>query len=339
MAAVKRNTTIKDVAKLSGVSFSTVSRVINGNYPVSKETKAKVEKAIKECGYRQNVVARSLKTNKTKLISLIIEDMSNIFFMDIAKGIENIISKDDYILVIASSDGDPKKELKIANNFLTRRVDGLIIASAGISSNSLKNYLNTNTPILIVDRVLDNANCSMVIWENEKSSYLLTEKLIKKGHKKIGIVNGSLKNNNSIERLKGFNCALEDNGIKACDSHISKSNYSIEDAYSWVNELIRDKNLPTGLFCANNIMAKGALKAILAAGLKIPKDISVVSFGKLDWNEFIYPGITTAEQDSFAMGKQAGALMRQEIEDNLNINRKIILDPVIVERGSILDLR
>lgn len=306
-----KQTTIKDIAKASGVSITTVSRALNGNYPVSMEVQERVRKAVQELEYRPNAVARSLRSNRTNLIALVVPDLSNLFFMEAAKGLEREIAADGYNLVVAGSDGKAEKERHLLESLLERRIDALVIASSDSRGDSIRRFIELRVPVVQIDRILDGLETNQVGWDNTDASRRITQVLVDAGHTDIGIVNVSLKNRNGQGRYYGFVQAMEENGLAVEEEWVSPSNFDGDSAYLWVREALARPYRPTALFCANNIVLAGTLKACAELDLQIGKDISLVSFGMIE--SYFGLRITCMYQDSCEMGRQAGRLLQQSL--------------------------
>ena len=165
-----REVTIKDIAKAAGVSVATVSRVINDNYPVSKEARERVQQVMQELHYRPNAIAQSLRSNRSNMIGLIVADLSNQFFMKVAKGLEKSVAAKGYNLVVASSDGRPEKERKLIRAMNDKRLDALCIASVDSEADTINDVIRSGMPIVLVDRVLNDVNTSQVCWNDEQSA-------------------------------------------------------------------------------------------------------------------------------------------------------------------------
>lgn len=335
MGQKMKEVTIKDIARRAGVSISTVSRVVNDNYPVRQEVRRRVEEAIKELEYRPNAIARSLRSSKTNLVALVVADLSGYFFMEAAKGLEGEISRAGYHLVVASSGGDTKKEQKLLETLIERKIDGLVIAVSDSEGANIKKCLKQGMPVVLIDREIKGLAVSQIFWRDFENSYRLVSLLIQKGHWKIAIVNVMLSNPNGNNRLKGYLRALEDAGIPFRKEYASPSNFSAAQACGYVKQIMCREDPPTALYCANNIMLEGTLQALAGAGLRIYEDVSVVAFGALECNKYIVPQITSAEQDSFAMGCQAGQLLLELVSGKRKASVQIAMDSSIIERGSV----
>ncbi len=300
--------TIKEVAKASGVSTATVSRVLNGNYPVAEATRTKVMEAVETIGYRPNVLAKSLKINKTYTVGLVVPDISNVYFMNIAKGIESVISSYGYTLALGSSDEIEDKELKLLQTFRDKRFDYCVVASCLKDFTTLSNLIDDDFNLIMVDTYNDELDVNFVIEENEKYSYKLTKYCIDMGHTNIAIVGGIEHISTAISRYAGFIKALQDNGITFNDNYYVNGGYDRNIAYTKVKQLLENYS-PTLIYATNNRMAEGAMLAIKEKGLKIPEDISVVSYGDLERSELIEPKLTIISQDSYAMGLKVGQII------------------------------
>ncbi|MCH3918417.1 MAG: LacI family transcriptional regulator [Spirochaetia bacterium] len=331
--------TIKDIAVEAGVSITTVSRVINGNYPVSDGVKDKVRRVMQEMDYHPNAIARSLRSNRTNLIALVIADLSNRFFMEIAKGLEYEISSLGYQLLIASSGGEPAKEKKIINALIEKQIDGLVVASSGGNTRELQKCLAFDIPLVLIDRPVEGIRTDQILWNDFEASYQLTDLLIKKGHRKIAIVNVTLSNPTGRNRLAAFKKALEDASVEIDDRYISASNFNRDEAYAFVYDLMSKPNPPTAFFCVNNIMLEGTLQALKDLGSRIYEDVSIVVFGDAECNRYISPKITVAYQDSLLMGRNAGILLSHRLEgkDGFSVSQ-LVLDAPIHEGGSVRSL-
>ena len=324
------NATIRDIARQAGVSIATVSRVVNNNYPVSDKTQHLVKKAMEELDYRPNANARSLRNRKTCLIALVIADLSNRFFMDAAKGLEAIIADSNYNLIIASSGGEIKKEQKLIDSLLEMRIAGLVIACIDKNPKRLFTCESMGVPVVLIDRKVESINTNQVLWDNQDGAYQLARHLIDCGHKRIAMVNVSLKNSNGQERLEGFMRALRESGISPAKGLISKSNFRQEEAYDFVMKVMNLPAAPTAIFCANNIMLEGTLKALRKLHLKVYDDVSVVVFGNPECNNYLDRRITAATQDTWTMGQTAGKVICDLLGNNHIHKTQIVLKTEIV---------
>ncbi len=326
--------TIKEVAKSSGVSTATVSRVLNGNYPVAESTRKRVMDAVKAVGYRPNALAKSLKTNKTYTVGLIVPDISNVYFMNIAKGVESVISPYGYTLALGSSDEVEDKEIKLLQTFRDRRFDYCILASCLKDFSKLNAIIDDDFSIIMVDTYDEKMDLNFVLEENEKYSYMLTKYCIDMGHKDIAIVGGIEHISTAVERYDGFKKALSDAGIEFKEEYYIDGGYDIDIAYKSV-KMFLEKHSPTLIYATNNRMAEGAMLAIKERGLKIPDDISLVSYGDVELGRLIEPKLTIINQNSYSMGVKAGEII---IKSSDKINTYKIKSEMIL-RNSVKKLK
>lgn len=317
--------TIKDIARETGLSVATVSRVINDNYPVSEASRKRVTDAMEKLHYRPNAIARSLRSNRSNLIALVVADLSNRFFMEAAKGLEEELGRHGYNLVIASSDGKPEKESKLLETLVERRVDGLCIASVNQDGDSINNIIAGGTPVVLIDRGIEHVRASQVRWNDDETARMLTNILIENGHRDIAMVNVTLSHMTGQNRLKGFESAMREAGIEIVKEFVSSSGFSSDDAYSFVKRVLSKKKKPTGFVCANNVMAEGTIRAMKELNLKIGCDVSIVSFGYLESNKYLEPQITCAELNSRMMGRKAGMILLDQIRSDGVESTQLIL--------------
>lgn len=309
--------TIKDVAEKAGVSTATVSRVLNDNYPVSKDAYEKVQKAIKETGYRINTLAKSLKMNKTFMIGMVVPDISNPYFMEIARGFEDIVSGYGYTLTFCSTDEDSKKEIKLLKALNDKRVDYVILASSLKESGPIKELMAQGLNILMVDTILPELDVDFVVEDNRRASYQLVDYALQLGHQRVGIVNGIMDISTAKDRYEGFREALTNHSVDYNEAYTVDGGYYRDIAYRNVKTMLRSNinKLPTLLYATNNQMTEGAMIAIKEMGLRIPEDISIVSFGDIILPELVDPRLTIIEQNSRAIGEKAGEILMQRLEN------------------------
>ena len=313
--------TIKDVALKAGVSTATVSRVLNGNYPVSKDAYDKVMSAVESVEYRPNAIAKSLKMNKTFMVGMVVPDISNTYFMEIARGVETIISNYGYTLTFCSTDEDPEKEIKVLRALNEKRVDCVILASCLSDSKPLIDLMKQGLKVIMVDTILPDLNVDYVVEDNEKASYQLIDYAVQLGHTKIGIVNGIMDISTAKGRFEGYKRALADHNIEYKEAYTVDGGYYRDIAYNSVKKMLQQNihDLPTLIYATNNQMAEGAMIAIKEMGLKIPDDISIVAFGDITLPQLVEPRLTVIMQNSRAIGEKAGEILMQRLE-NPNYN-------------------
>ncbi|MEQ2129025.1 LacI family DNA-binding transcriptional regulator [Caldanaerobacter subterraneus KAk] len=328
--------TIKDIARLANVSVTTVSRVIN-NKPegVSEETRQKILKLVKELGYQPNAIARGLVTKKTKTIGLIIPDISNPFFPDIARGVEDSAHIYGYNVFLCNTDDNLEKESEYIRALKEKYVDGIIFTSSVPSDyQHIMELVRDGVPIVMMDRRMESEEIYGVFIDNYEGGYLATKHLIDLGHRKIGCITGPLKVKNARERLEGYKRALLDNGIEVDERLIFEGDYKINSGIIGTEKLLNDNKDITAIFACNDLMAYGAYKTIRSYGYKIPDDISVVGFDDILLSQIMEPQLTTIRQPAYDMGLTAARMLIKLIEGKKVSKKIIIFKPQLVIRQS-----
>ncbi len=330
--------TIKDVARLVGVSTATVSHVINNTRYVSDGLKKKILEAIDELHYHPNAVARSLVKKETHTIGIIISDILNPFYTAIVRGIEDVTYQSGYNVMLCNSDEDPGKEVLYIQILIERRIDGLVISSAfkdGV--HPLLSKLKMVSLVTIVRKVRGLAVDS-VFGDNVEGVYQAVRHLIQLGHRRIAIISGPTRLSSGEERLLGYQKALGDHGITVDSNFIKFGDFKRESGYTLTKEVLQQKEVPTALFVANNQMTIGALNAINELGIRVPKDLSLVSFDDMEWYSFLNPPLTTVEQSPYLMGKTAGEMLLQRINKKRKSIKKIIIPSRLIVRESTAEI-
>lgn len=325
--------TIRDVAKLAGVSTSTVSNVLNKARYIRPETYKRVENAMKELDYRTNRVAQALIQQSTKTIGAIIPDIANPFFSELVRGVEDVLVNANYFVFIGNSDNNNTKERYYLQGFLERQVDGLILAIASGTQNEDILGINIGIPIVLVDRTIPDWPGDCVIQDNETGMRLAVNHLVSLGHKRIALINGDTHLSTADQRRKGFEAGLIDFNLSPVS--ISEGLFSVDSGYMQTVSLLHSLHQPATAICAgNDLLAIGAMRAIFEANLKIPDDISVIGYDDIPYANSINPGLTTISQPARSIGVEAVRLLLRRL-DNPNENpQQTILSPKLIIRHS-----
>lgn len=334
-----KNTTIKDVASYAGLSITTVSRYINNNYPVSASARKKIEEAIRTLGYKPNLAARSLKSNNSGMIGLVVADIANRFFMKIAKGLEEVVSEQGYQTIFASSDGEAEKERGILTMFEERRVDALIIASSDTEPGYLNVFAQDGTPVVAIDRWMEGLRADAVLEDNWNAAYQLMNYLLDRGHKDIAFQNVNMRLTTGRERFEGAMQAMREHNLEPSAQWISPGGFTREDSVAWARKIFSGrKKHPTAVFCANNMMTEGTLIVLKDMGLAVPEDVSLVSFGEVTMRELIEPSIVSVRQNPYELGNVAGRIILRRLQGDSSPYRQERYPVEIVEGESVKDL-
>jgi LacI family transcriptional regulator len=316
--------TIKDIARLSGVSTATVSKIINGkDSDISKSTIERVKRIIEEQNYSPNIVARSMITKKTKTIGLVIPDVRNPFFTDLVRGAEDVANERGYSLLFCNTDDDLKKEIKYINNLIEKRVDGIALAGAAERNQSLEENIDIKVPIVSLDRnVYFKGIEGKIEVDNFSGAYDAVTHLIQLGHKNIMFLSGPLNIKLSKDRLEGYKRALADNNIAYNEKLVIFGKYSSESGYERIRNRTLDKSM-TAIFCGNDLIAIGAMNALKEKNIRIPEDISIVGFDDIYISSLVTPALTTVTQPSYEIGYQAVEILIDILECKKDSSKKL----------------
>lgn len=300
--------TIKDVAKMAGVSPSTVSRVLSGKGVVKESTRQKVMEAVMSLNYRPNVLARGLKKGETKTIGLIIPNIRNPIFPVVVKGVEDMARRYGYTVVLCNTDESAELEKEYIQKLRKRWVDGLILVPSGKEVEHIRELQQEGFPVVVLIRSVDVPVKTIVI-DNFKAAYDAVSFLVKTGHRRIVIVKGNQQLNLYKERFKGYVQALKDAGLPVREELITgddsgSAQWSM-DGYNAISSLLRQNISFDAVFATTDLRAIGAIRAIKDHGLRVPEDISVLGFDNLDFSSLIDPPLTTVAQPLYRMGESA----------------------------------
>lgn len=330
--------TIQDVAARAGVSAMTVSRVINNPMRVAKETRQRVELAIDELGYVPNGLARGLLHGRTRTIALIVSDVSNPFFTLMARGVEDVAQRNGYTVILGNSDESAEKERQYVQTMLSNRVDGLLIAPAGSSSRkTLDLFTQRGSPFVLIDRDLEGVRADVVVGDSVAGARVLTEHLLRLGHRRIALINGSREVTTAYDRQCGYEQALHAHGIELDPKLVFEGNYKRDSGQEAARRLLAlpPKQRPTAIFAANNFLGVGVIETLRAARLKVPDDIALVCFDDIELASAIYPFLTVMAQPARTFGTIAAQFLFDRL-GGLEVAppRKVVLPPELIVRIS-----
>jgi LacI family transcriptional regulator len=311
--------TIKEVAKRARVSVGTVSNVLSGVVPVSPELRTRVLNAIKKLQYEPNQVARSLKIRQTKMIGMLVPDITNPFFPQVIRGAEDAALVNGYLLVTFNTDDRVDREQQVLSVLRGRRVDGilLVIAPNETDASHITNALAAGIPIIALDRLPDNIALDSVTVDNRQSARACVRHLIEAGHRKIGIIHGSTTLQTGRDRLQGYRQAMKEAGIAVDAAHVKGGNFRVEAGYRLCLELLSSENRPTAIFVTNGMMTIGALKAMEELGVRCPGEVALASFDDFLGADAFRPHLTTVAQPAYEIGKRGAELLIGRIEGKI----------------------
>lgn len=333
---MKKKPTLKDVAKLAGVSSATVSRVINDANYVSHDVRARVNKALDELKYSPNRVARRLRVKEggRKLLGLLVPDIQNPFYVDVIRGVEEIVYSNNYAVFICNFSQDYKKEKAYLDIMKAEGIDGLIVAPYHEEDKMVVSLVKEGLPIVCVDRGLSQVEVDLVVVDNESGAYKAVKHLIQLGHKRIGYVGGLYAIPTSRHRRDGYIKALEEHGIDVDESLIKFGDSKRESGQQMVREFLDMDVPPTALFTGNNVITLGGLEVIHSRGIRIPEEIALVGFDDMYWSNSLNPPLTAVLQSGYEIGKQATSMLFKRLEEPEREPRKVLLNTKLIIRQS-----
>ncbi len=330
---------MKDVAKAAGVSVATVSNTLSGKKYVSPELRERVLKTIENMGYKPSKIARNLKIKRTFVIGLIIPDVTNPYFAEIARGVEDILLKHDYQMFLCNTDGNKRRERVVIDSLLSQHVEGIINVAPRSTDRDLVEYVG-NTPMVVMDRDVNEISpyFDSVYTDNYEASSRLAEHFLRLGHRSFACLAGPDDVPIARRRLRGFIDKLEQERVDGKNTTVLKGTFQFESGYELMKHLLRKKPYPSAVFAANDLMAWGAVEAAKEKGIRIPNDIAIAGFDNIYFSEFIIPALTTIHQPKFEAGQIAMRKLMEKIEKKNKKSpleaRSVILEGRLVIRES-----
>jgi LacI family transcriptional regulator len=309
--------TIKDVARETGLSLATISKYINGGNVLDKN-KQSIEEAIRKLDFKVNEMARALKTNRSMTVGVLIPSFENIFFTSIVSNIENGLLQEGYSTIVCDYKEDPRLEAEKLNFLLDKMVDGVIMMPLTDNDELINEIISKEIPVLLIDRMINNVNCDVVLVDNLNASYNAVEQLIIRGHKRIGIVVGPEDVYTAQERLKGYIRVHEDYGREVDPGLIKYGDYQMQSGYELFQELLQVDPPPTAVYVTNYEMTLGAVIAINETNLKIPEDLSVIGFDNLALARIVKPSLSIVVQPMQQIGEVAAQMLLKRLKKDLS---------------------
>ncbi|MBZ0297124.1 MAG: LacI family transcriptional regulator [Anaerolineae bacterium] len=326
--------TIVDVARESGVSYSTVSRALNGYEFVKPSTREKVLQAAQKLGYVPNQQARSLAGGRSNLIGILVPTLSNGYVAEIVRGIDEELTKSNYNLILYTTHRHHGKESTYVASIVNGAADGLLLVVPLVSTSYLNALRQQTFPYVLIDQSDMTETSAMVNATNWQGAYEATEYLIKLGHRRIGFITGLMGLNSAAERLKGYTAALDDYEIPLRHELIAEGNFQQTSGYRATQKLLDLNERPTAIFAANDLSAYGAIEALRERGMRVPEDMSVIGFDDIPQSSLIYPKLTTIRQPLDQMGRVAVKMLLEHIEQRVQGMRQVTLATRLIVRDS-----
>ena len=309
------NTTIRDVARLSGVSPMTVSRMINDSERVSPETRRRVEEAISELGYVPSRLARGLSRQRTGTLAVIVPDVANPFFTAIVRAAEEVARRADYHVILCDTRADLGVERGVIEELIAHRVEGAVIAPVSDrTATHLRRLAEFGVPFVLIDRRIPGVDCDVVLGDSSSGARQLVEHLVSLGHRRIGFIVESDDVSTARDRRAGYEAALKAAGIALDPELVAHAAPDPSGGSAGMSRLLELEERPTAVFTVNNLVALGAIEAVRAAGLEVPDDVALVCFDDIEYASRLYPFLTAMEQPAQTFGTLGTQLLLERIE-------------------------
>ncbi|MCK4392686.1 LacI family DNA-binding transcriptional regulator [Candidatus Bipolaricaulota bacterium] len=326
--------TMRDVAKATGFSINTVSRALSHKPDVSEETREAIVEAATKMDYRPNKLARSLRSNKTYTIGVIVADIANPYFGALVKGVEKEARKRHYSVILLNTDEDYERETEAIQVVLEEHVDGIIISPTQKEKETITNLLQLGIPFVLFGRRFSDLATNYVVTDDVHGGFLATEHLILLGHRQIAMINGPLHISSAKERFQGYREALERYGLKQDQPLVTAGAVTMEDGYEVAKSLLNQNPRPTAIFAFSDFVSFGVMKAIREAGLKVPEDISVVGYDDNQFASCSEIPLTTVRVPKEELGISAAKVLKEQLADNQPIKQVELPVDLIVRQST-----
>jgi LacI family transcriptional regulator len=326
--------TMADVAREAGVSAMTVSRVINNKDDVSPATRGRVLDIVERLGYRPSGIARSLATRRTGTLGLVVPDVANPFFSDVARGVEHVAYAEGYNVFLCNTEEDLQREESVLVSLEEKRVDGLVLCSSRLDDSELQAVLDRYSSVVLVNRNLQDKRISTVVVDDKAGGCLATQHLLHAGHREVGFLAGPPASRSGRQRLAGYRAALAAADVPDDPSWVRPCSPKVEGGQQTARQLLAANPMLTALFCYNDLVAVGALHACAEMGRRVPDDVAVVGFDDIPLAALVNPPLTTCRVPRYELGAQAVRLLLNQIRSYPYDADHVVLRPELVIRAS-----
>lgn len=330
--------TIADIAKKAKVSKMTVSRVLSGKGPVKQETHDRIKKIIDEMGYQPNWMARSLASNRSMILGVIIPKIEHMFLdnyiAQILSGVTDVALQNDYRIMLCPIEPVPNQDSEYLSVARSRLLDGMILLKTKVEDPNINVLADSGFPFVLINHKKYSKNINFVDSKNIQGAKMAVQHLYEKGHREIAFIAGSMDETNARDRLKGFREAMAESGLNCPDEWIVYGDFDKDTAYRESEKIFLSSKRPTAIFCSDDYMAIGIMDRIKQNGLKIPEDIAVIGFDDIELADYVKPTLTTIRQPIYELGKMGAQILLKLIDDMKNGPVHKLLNVELVERDS-----
>jgi LacI family transcriptional regulator, galactose operon repressor len=332
-------TTMRDVAKRAEVSPSTVSHVLNGTRFVEPETALRVRLAIRELGYRPNLLARGLRRCKTHTIGLIAPNVTNPYWAELAHVVERAGYDKGYGVFLCNSNWSVDQEHEYVQMLLAKQIDGIVLASTAALPDVVDELQVANVPVVVIDSIPLSRHVNVVLVDNYRGGYLAGAYLLRIGHRQVGCITPPPGVGTTIDRVHGFRQAFAEADIELCDTAFIAGNFEYQSGERGVQLLLSHHPNVTAVYAANDEMAFGVIKGLHRAGRRVPNDVSVIGFDNISYTTLVAPELTTIAQPVSEIGQRVIDLLLKQINNPASAPEVVVLEPTLIERESCRAIR
>ena len=331
----KEKLTLREIAKMAKVSHTTVARVLSNDQRVREETKNRILSLVNKLGYKPDARVRHLVLKRSNLIGLVVADISNPFYAELARGIEDKAHQEGYNVIFCSTDNKPERMETYVHLMIDVGVDGFIFTSARLREPLIEKLIAERLPLVLVNRKLSGEAFNYVVLNNVKGAYEVTKHLINLGYRKIAIIDGPSNVSTGLDRLRGYQRALKDHQIPLNPDYIIHGPFARVTGYDGARRLLEMENRPEAIFGGSDYIAMGVIDAVEEMGLRVPEDVGLVGFDDTEFASNQRIRLTTVSQNKYDMGNLGVQILIDLIErKNTNYTHKVILEPELIIRES-----
>lgn len=327
-------TTIKDIARATNLSPSTISRALSNHPRISQKTKEEVLMLSKKMSYTPNLFARGLVKKKTNLIGLLVYDFCNPFYAELTRSIQDTAKEFGYWVIQASTDDDQEKADSLINSMIKLGVEGIVFASCTLHDRSVERLIDDHFPVVLLNRKLKRDKGDYVVLDNTYGAYLIVNHLIHLGYKRIGFIGGPRNVSTSADRYRGYFKALKEKGLEIDEEIIRHGYFSQDTGFKFTKMMMSLLHPPEAIFCGDDYIALGSMKTLNELGMSVPNDVALVGFDDSEISSHPLIQLTTVSQNVKEMGRLGAKVMVERIEGKLKSPQKILLEPHLIIRQS-----
>ncbi len=331
---MSKRVTMADVARQAGVSLMTVSRAINNKDGINADTRRRIQDIAEQLGYRPSLIARSLVTDRTGTIGLVVIDNANPFFSEVARGVEHAAYDAGYSVFLCNTEEDTQRERDVLRSLEEKRVDGIVLCSSRLDSDELRAALEGHSAAVLINRRLDDEQYATVLVDDRQGAHLATNHLLVRGHRAIGLLAGPARSFSSQQRTLGYRAALEAAGITPLDAWNPDCLPTVESGRRAAYDLLCARPDLTALFCYNDLTAVGAMQACAQLGRRVPHDIAIVGFDDIPLAALVTPALTTCHVPMYDVGQAAMRRLVERISGCVSGREHPMFQPELVIRAS-----